>query len=153
MKLKSRLIQLHLIRRAVETLRNEEKEIKSDIDKHLNDKRTAMILLEREKSHLKPLFDCIENAEKNILQLKNIVQEKKIEYIVSKENNSYWQKKHDCASTSLKSAYEARKNNKRIIQELENELQQISDGLLESNDATQINIIELDDTEVPRARY
>lgn len=146
-KLKFQLIRLLLIMKVVETLQDEQKKKNTQIDKHLHDKKTVMVLLEHNKSHLKSLSSSFEDAEQNILKLENVTQEKKIEYAVLKENISYWQKKCDYARTSLDSANKAHDTNKRIIQELKKELLHVNNKLLELKEASQ-SIVELSNSQV-----
>lgn len=138
-----------LIKKKAKILQNEDRKIKSQIVEYLSDKSTAMISLERTKSQFKSLSSSLENVERDILKMENIIQEKKIKHNVFKENISYWQKKHNCARESLNSASKARDTNRRIIQELRDESERIKNKLSELElEASPTNIIELDNSQV-----
>jgi len=80
--------------------------------------------------------------------MEDIIQQRKVEHVVLEENISYWQKKRDCACTSLDSASKLRDANKKIIQELKDELKQIDDKLTQLKKCSQTSIIELSNSQV-----
>lgn len=136
-KLKFQLVRLLLIKKDTESLQDEAKGIKSQIDEYLRDKKAAIFLLERTQSQFKALSSFLEDIEQDILKMENIIQKKRAEYVVFEENISIWQKKRDCARVSLDNANKARDTNKRIIQELKDELKQIDNKLTELRKASQ----------------
>lgn len=137
-----------LIKKETESLQDEEREIKSQTDEYLRDKKAAILLLERTKLQFKSLSNSLEDIEQDILTIENIIQERKVEYVVFEENISNWQKRRDCARVSLDNANKARDTNKRIIQELKNELEQIDNKLTELRKASQESTIELTNSQV-----
>ncbi|XP_071568818.1 LOW QUALITY PROTEIN: structural maintenance of chromosomes protein 1A-like [Temnothorax nylanderi] len=149
-KSKFQLIRLLLIKKEAELLQDEEKEVKSLIDKYLSDKEAAIHLLKRTQSKFKSLFSSLENIEQGILEMEKIIRPKKLEYVVFEDNVSHWQKKRDCARVSLDSASKARDTKKRIIEELKDELKQIGNKLAELKKASQTSTIELSNSQVKR---
>ncbi|XP_011704616.1 PREDICTED: structural maintenance of chromosomes protein 1A-like [Wasmannia auropunctata] len=149
-KLKFQLIQLLLIKKRIEFLQNKEKEMKLQTDKHLDDKMTAIMLMERTKSKFNLLFAPLENVEQDILKMENIIQQKKTEHNVFEEDISHWQKERDCARVSLNSANKARDTKQRNIQELTDELKRIDNILTELRKASQTSTIELSNSQVKR---
>lgn len=137
-----------LIKKEVEALQDEGRGIKSQIDEYLRDKKAAILLLEHTKSQFKSLSNSFEDIEQDILKRENIIQERKVEYVVFEENISNWQKKCDCARVSLDNANKARDTNKRIIQELKDELKQIGNKLTELRKESQESTIELSNSQV-----
>jgi len=146
--LKFQLIRLLFIKKGVESLQDKEKKIKSQIDEYLRKKKTMIDLLEHKKSEFKSLSSALEDIEQVILKMENVIQQKQIEHIVFEENLSYWQKKRDHACVSLDSASKACDINKRIIQELKNELKQIDNKLTELRKASQTSTMELSNSQV-----
>jgi len=146
--LKFQLIQLLFIKKGAESLQDKERKIKSQIDEYLRKKKTMIDLLEHKKSEFKSLSSSLEDIEQVILKMENVIQQKKIEHIVFEENLSYWQKKRDHACVSLDSASKARDTNKRIIQELKNELKQIDNKLTELRKASQTSTMEFSNSQV-----
>ncbi|XP_077268586.1 structural maintenance of chromosomes protein 1A-like isoform X2 [Temnothorax americanus] len=149
-KSKFQLIRLLLIKKEAEFLQDEEKEVKSRIDEYLRDKAAAIHLLKRKQSQFKSLFSSLENIEQGILEMEKIIRPKKLEYVVFEDNISHWQKKRDCARVSLDSASKARDTNKKIIEELKDELKQINNKLAELRKASQTSTIELSNSQVKR---
>ncbi|XP_024889323.1 structural maintenance of chromosomes protein 1A-like isoform X2 [Temnothorax curvispinosus] len=149
-KLKFQLIRLLLIKKEAESLQDKEKEVKSRIDEYLRDKETAIHLLKRKQSQFKSLFSSLETIEQGISEMEKIIRPKKLEYVVFEDNISHWQKKRDCARVSLDSASKARDTNKRIIEELKDELKQIDNKLAELRKASQTSTIELSNSQVKR---
>jgi len=146
--LKFQLIRLLFIKKEVESLQDKERKIKSQIDEYLYKKKTMIDLLEHKKSEFKSLSSSLEDIEQVILKMENVIQQRQIEHIVFEENLSYWQKKRDHACVSLDSANKARDTNKRIIQELKNELKQIDNKLTELRKASQTSTMELSNSQV-----
>lgn len=118
-----------LIKKKAESLQDEKKEIKLQVDKYLHNKINKIPLLNQRKLEFKFLSRSLENIEPNILELENIIQQKKTEHIIIEENISYWKKKHENARISLNNANKARDTNKRNIQELEDNLNRIDKEL------------------------
>ncbi|XP_071629563.1 LOW QUALITY PROTEIN: structural maintenance of chromosomes protein 1A-like [Temnothorax longispinosus] len=147
-KLKFQLIRLLLIKKEAEFLQDREKEVKSRIDEYLRDKEAAIHLLKRKQSQFKSLFSSLETIEQGISEMEKIIRPKKLEYVVFEDNISHWQKKRDCARVFLDSASKARDTNKRIIEELKDELKQIDNKLAELRKASQTSTIELSNSQV-----
>ncbi|XP_018350215.1 PREDICTED: structural maintenance of chromosomes protein 1A-like [Trachymyrmex septentrionalis] len=136
--------------RRVEFLQDKERKIKSQIDQYLHDKKNVIILLEDTKSQFKSLSSSLEDIEQDILKMKNIIEQRKTEHIIFKDKILYWQKKRESARISLDSANKARDANKKIIQELNNELERINNELTELRKASQTSTIELSNSQVKR---
>lgn len=90
----------------------------------------------------------MEVFEQNISKLESVIQKKKIEYNVVEETTSYWQKKRDCARTSLESTTLARDINKKTINELDTELKKIAKKLEELMKVSDQDTIELSNSQV-----
>lgn len=138
------------IKKTCETLQDEERKVKVQIDEHLHDKSDNINLLKNKELEFKQTSNSLHVVEQTILKLENVIQEKKIQYVAFEETISYWQKKYDCAQTSLDSANKAHDANKRTIQELESELGKISIELMElrrTRDESQ-KYVELSDSQV-----
>ncbi|XP_018301786.1 structural maintenance of chromosomes protein 1A-like [Mycetomoellerius zeteki] len=136
--------------RRVEFLQDKERKIKSQIDQYLHDKKNVIILLEDTKSQFKTLSSSLEDIEQDILKMKNIIEQRKIEHIVFEDDILYWQKKRESARISLDSANKTCDTKKRIIQELNNELERIDNELTELRKASQTSTIELSNSQVKR---
>lgn len=75
-KLKFQLVRLLLIKKDTESLQDEAKGIKSQIDKYLRDKKAAIFLLECTQLQFKALSSSLEEIEQDILKMENIIQKK-----------------------------------------------------------------------------
>lgn len=129
-------------------MQDKERKIKSQIDQYLHDKKNVIILLEDTKSQFKTLSSSLEDIEQDILKMKNIIEQRKIEHIVFEDDILYWQKKRESARISLDSANKTCDTKKRIIQELNNELERIDNELTELRKASQTSTIELSNSQV-----
>lgn len=152
MKEKSELqtIRLLLIKKAEETSQDEQREIKSQIEKCLRDKENALRLSRQKELQLKSLFNSLESAEQNILKLENVIQKKNMECKVFKEKISYWEKKRDCAHESLNNASKAHESHKKILRELKEELQVINNKLAALEEASQESSVSLSNSQINR---
>jgi len=108
----------------------------------------VIILLEDTKSQFKLLSSSLEDIEQDILKMKNIIEQRKTEHIIFEDNILYWQKKRESARISLDCANKACDTNKRIVQELNNELERINNELTKLRKASQTSIIELSNSQV-----
>ncbi|KAG5331244.1 SMC1A protein, partial [Acromyrmex charruanus] len=149
-KLKYQLILLLRIKRRVAFLQDKERKIKSQIDQYLHDKKNVIILMEETKLQFKSLSSSLEDIEQDILKMKNTIEQRKTEHIIFEDNILYWQKKRESARISLDNANKARDINKRIVQELNNELERINNELTELRKASQTSTIELSNSQVKR---
>ncbi|KAG5316334.1 SMC1A protein, partial [Pseudoatta argentina] len=149
-KLKYQLILLLRIKRRVAFLQDKERKIKSQIDQYLHDKKNVIILMEETKLQFKSLSNSLEDIEQDILKMKNTIEQRKTEHIIFEDNILYWQKKRESARISLDNANKARDTNKRIVQELNNELERINNELTELRKASQTSTIELSNSQVKR---
>lgn len=147
-KTKFQFIQLIFMKKVTESLQNEQREIKLQVDEHLQSKETAMSLLKHTKLKVKPLFDSLNTFGESILQLESNIQKKKQQNVDLEDHILYWQKKCDCARTSLDSANNAYDTHKTAVQELTNELEKISKKLAELGITSPENIVELDNFQV-----
>ncbi|XP_018366242.1 PREDICTED: structural maintenance of chromosomes protein 1A-like [Trachymyrmex cornetzi] len=145
-----RILTLMEQKRRVEFLQDKEKKIKLRIDEYLHNKKNLIILLEDTKSQFKFLSSSLEDIEQDILKMKNTIEQRKTEHIIFKDNILYWQKKRESARIALDSANKARDTNKRIIQELNNELERINNELTELRKASQTTTIEFSNSQVKR---
>lgn len=137
-----------LIKKEAESFQDEEEEVKLHVEEYLRDKKAAILLLEHTKSQFKSLSSSLESIEQDILEIDNIIQQRKIEHVIFEEDISRWKKKRECARVSLDHASKARDTNKRIIQELKDELNQIDIKLTEFRKASQTKTIELSNSQV-----
>ncbi|KAG5343959.1 SMC1A protein, partial [Acromyrmex heyeri] len=136
--------------RRVAFLQDKERKIKSQIDQYLHDKKNVIILMEETKLQFKSLSSSLEDIEQDILKMKNTIEQRKTEHIIFEDNILYWQKKRESARISLDNANKARDTNKRIVQELNNELERINNELTELRKASQTSTIELSNSQVKR---
>ncbi|XP_070169774.1 structural maintenance of chromosomes protein 1A-like [Polyergus mexicanus] len=148
-KLKFQLIQLIFMKKVIELLQNEQKEIKLNVDEHLQYKKTEMTLLKRTKLKVKSLSDLLNEIEENIIELKDNIRKKKGEYTNLKNHIEYWEKKCNDARTSLASAIKARDNYDKVIQELKNDFETLKE-LLEEIASSENDIVELRNSQVNR---
>lgn len=137
-----------LIKKNIESLQNDQKEIKLQTEEYLLNKRNAILLLKSTDLRFKSLSSSLESIDQRILEKKNIIHQRKLELISFEEGISYWQKKRDCARESLDSASKAHDSKKRIIQELKTELKQIDEKLTELRKTSQTSTIELSNSQV-----
>ncbi|KAL0128334.1 hypothetical protein PUN28_003545 [Cardiocondyla obscurior] len=148
-KLKYQLIQLVFIKNEFESLQNKMLKIKSQLDRHQQAKEIAGLEHETLISHLKPLSNGVQNMEEAIFEKENVLERKKKNHIILKDSKSYWQKKCDFARISLDNANKACDINKKVIQELKDELQQINLQLTELRNVSQTSI-ELSNSQIDR---
>lgn len=146
-KLKFQLIQLIFMKKVIESLQNEQKEIKLNVDEHLQYKETEMTLLKHTKLKVKPLSDLLNETEENIIELKDNIRKKKGEYTNVKNHIEYWQKKRNDARTSLDSAIKALNNYDEAIQALKNDFDILKE-LLKRTASSKNDIVELQDFQV-----
>lgn len=142
-----------LIKKEVESLQDEEKDIKLQVDEYLRDKKATILLLEHTKSQSKSLSSSLEINEQDILEMENIIRQRKVEHVILEEDISYWKKKQECARTTLDNAKKAHDTKERIIQELKDELKQINHKLTEISEASQTSAMELSNSQVYHMRY
>ncbi|XP_011068647.1 PREDICTED: structural maintenance of chromosomes protein 1A-like [Acromyrmex echinatior] len=136
--------------RRVTFLQDKERKIKSQIDQYLYDKKNVIILMEDTKLQFKSLSSSLEDIEQDILKMKNTIEQRKTEHIIFEDNILYWQKKRESARISLDNANKARDTNKRIVQELNNEIERINNELTELRKASQTSTVELSNSQVKR---
>lgn len=137
-----------LIKKEAEFLQDKEKEIKLQVDEYLHEKKNAILSLERIKLRFESLSSSVENIEQDILKMENIIHQRKVEHVAFEQNVLYWQKKFDCARISLDSANKARDSKKKIIQELQDELNQTGNKLTELEETSETNTVELSSSQV-----
>ncbi|XP_012228669.1 structural maintenance of chromosomes protein 1A-like [Linepithema humile] len=145
-KTQLQLVQLLLIKKAVDTLQNKKREKKLQIEQRLFDKNNVMSLLEQHNSQFKSLSNSVEAIEKDIQELDNVIQNCKNNHVRHLTTVLYWQKHRDHAHACLNNGNEARDNNIKIIQELKDELKQINKKLKKMKEASQD--IELTNSQV-----
>ncbi|XP_011872610.1 PREDICTED: structural maintenance of chromosomes protein 1A-like [Vollenhovia emeryi] len=149
-KLEFQLIRLLLIKKESDSLQDEKREIKLQIDKHLSNKGAVVLLLQCTKPQCQSLRSSLEDITKDILEKENIIQQRKVEYVSIEDTISLWQKRRDHARVSLDSASKAYDAKKRTIQELKDELKQINNRLTELKKQPQISMAELSNSQVKR---
>jgi len=146
-KLKFQLIQLIFIKKIVESLQNEQKEIKLHMAEYLQNKQIKITLLNRTKLEVKSLFELLNKTEESILELEDDIQREKVKYVDIESNTVYWQKKLDNARASLDSVNNAHNINKNTVEELKNELEIITKKLTELS-SSEDDIVELHNSQV-----
>lgn len=146
-KLKFQLIQLIFIKKIVESLQNEQKEIKLHMAEYLQNKQIKITLLNRTKLEVKSLFELLNKTEESILELEDDIQREKVKYVDIESNTVYWQKKLDNARASLNSVNNAHNIHKNTVEELKNELEIITKKLTELS-SSEDDIVELHNSQV-----
>lgn len=145
-KTKLQLIKLIFIKKIIESLKKEEKQVKLEIDEQLRYKESVVSLLNQTELKVNLLSNSLEKVENNILQYDKTIHEKTLQKSNLEDNTLHFQKKRDFAYTSLESIDNMNKAREKTIQDLKDNLESLKKRLteLEALESTS----QLDDEQV-----